>query len=67
MSDLPLQNETVYYWRAAIDSSLTNGKYNWKTRSFIYRENSLDKAWHHTHHQQWAENNFQNLEFDTTT
>ena len=27
----------------------------------------MDKGWHHTHHQQWAENNFQNLEFDTTT
>ena len=67
LSNLNLQSEQVYYWRTTIDSTITNGKFNWKTRSFVYRENSSDRGWHHSHRQQWQENSFQNLDFDSTS
>ena len=66
LSNLNLQSGQVYYWRTAIDSMLTNGEFNWKTRSFVYRENSSDRGWHHSHREQWQENSSENLEFDST-
>lgn len=52
-------NNTVYYWRAARDS-LVNGVVPWRTRSFIYLQDSPD-GWNQSVYGQYRDNGLFNL------
>ncbi len=51
------QNNTAYYWRISIDSTLTTGfGYNWHESSFLYKEDS-SPGWNQSHFHQLKNNN----------
>ncbi|HHS95356.1 MAG TPA: hypothetical protein ENJ45_02110, partial [Phaeodactylibacter sp.] len=50
-------DNTVYYWRVSIDSTLTTGfGFNWHSSSFLYRSNTSE-GWNQSHFFQLKEKN----------
>ncbi|MEZ4921048.1 MAG: hypothetical protein R2792_18245 [Saprospiraceae bacterium] len=61
--NIPLVNETVYYWRTARDS-LVNGEVPWRNRSFLWLEGS-GSGWNQSHGGQIQQDSFANLQWDS--
>ncbi|MEM8523651.1 MAG: C25 family cysteine peptidase [Bacteroidota bacterium] len=62
-----LEENTVYYWRVSIDSTLTSGRgFNWQTSSFVYLPENAG-GWNQSHFQQLDDNNFDLFEFEERT
>ncbi len=59
------QDNTVYYWRISIDSTLTTGQgFNWHESSFVYMGGS-SPGWNQSHfHQLIKENEYNDLELE---
>ncbi len=57
-------NNTVYYWRVSIDSTLTEGNgFKWNNRSFVYLDGA-SKGWNQSHYYQYQKDNFDNVEIN---
>jgi hypothetical protein len=57
--NLALNNNTVYYWRTAVDS-LQNGIYQWGNSSFIYLAGS-SPGWNQSHYYQYLKDDIDSL------
>ncbi|MEM6697264.1 MAG: C25 family cysteine peptidase, partial [Bacteroidota bacterium] len=61
---LRLEENTTYYWRVSVDSSLTTGfGFNWQTSSFTYLPESSN-GWNQSHFQQLDDNELNLLNFE---
>ncbi len=63
--DLNWQDSTVYYWRVTPDTIAGFG-YLWNSASFLYLADSPG-GWNQSHHFQFIENNFVNMEIQEDT
>jgi len=61
----PWQDSTVYYWRVSPDTT-TNFGYIWRNASFLYVGGSPN-GWNQSHHFQFKENAFFDMELSDTT
>ncbi|MFM9951850.1 MAG: C25 family cysteine peptidase [Saprospiraceae bacterium] len=59
------QDSTVYYWRVSPDTT-TNFGYIWRNASFLYVGDSPN-GWNQSHHFQFKENDFFDMEISDTT
>jgi len=55
------RDSTVYYWRAAFDSTV-NGQINWSGSSFIYLANGSE-GWNQSHYYQYLKDKFETLKY----
>ncbi|GJM33499.1 MAG: hypothetical protein DHS20C18_25000 [Saprospiraceae bacterium] len=58
--DIPLLNNTVYYWRVSPDSTAQFG-YIWDQSSFLYLDNG-EAGWNQSHFFQFEKDAFNNME-----
>lgn len=58
--EIPLKNETVYYWRASQDSTSIEKPFNWKTSSFTFIEG--ETGWNQSHWGQFIQDTLTRLE-----
>lgn len=59
-TDLPFQDDIVYYWRVSQDSLDENVGYTWETSSFSYLKDSPN-GWRQGHYWQWLEGDMERL------
>lgn len=55
------EDERVYYWRVSPDSISPVDGYKWTTSSFVFKED-VPTGWNQSHHQQYEDNSFVNME-----
>lgn len=60
--NLIMKDSTVYYWRAAIDSTV-NGIRQWSGSSFIYLANGSD-GWNQSHYFQYLRDGYADMKVD---
>ncbi len=58
-------DSTVYFWRVAPVPS--SGNYRWNTSSFVYLQNAIKGGFNQSHFFQHLDNNFNNLQPDSTS
>lgn len=63
--NLTLQNNTVYYWRAAQEPS-PGDEPNWIVNSFLYKEKE-PAGWNQSHYFQYTNNELKQLELNADT
>jgi len=60
--NIPLTNETVYYWRVQVDPNLVPDALGWRGRSFVYL-NGENPGWNQSHYFQFLKDRFNNIKF----
>ncbi len=64
--NVPMEEETVYYWRISPDSTSAEVGYLWESSSFVYLPNSSE-GWNQSHYFQYLDNEFEGLEIDSVS
>ena len=59
-------NNTVYYWRTAVDTLYGNHQLTWHNSSFTYIYNS-SSGWDQSHYYEFKKDNFLTLQIDSVT
>ncbi len=60
--NIPMINETVYYWRVRVDPNEVPDALGWRGRSFVHL-NGENPGWNQSHYFQILRNRFNNLKF----
>ena len=60
--NIPLMNETVYYWRVRVDPNEVPDALGWRGRSFVYL-NGENPGWNQSHYFQFLKNRFNNIKY----
>ncbi|HNB80635.1 MAG TPA: C25 family cysteine peptidase, partial [Chitinophagaceae bacterium] len=61
-----LQDNTVYYWRTAMDTLYGNHQHRWSYSSFIYLDGSLP-GWNQSHYYQWTKDQYNDIVLDSAS
>lgn len=64
--NIQMLDNTVYYWRVSIDSTIIDGDFNWHNSSFIYIPNSSE-GWNQSHFWQYTKDKFDGISQDSSS
>ncbi|MDF1694534.1 MAG: C25 family cysteine peptidase [Saprospiraceae bacterium] len=58
--DIPMESNTVYYWRISPDSTTTGVGYVWSESSFVY-DLTAKNGWNQSHYYQFLKDDYSNM------